>query len=164
VLGIGVGFYLGWALHFLVPKPAGKEELVDAGTRFLMLHFGLIGWAIGTVLDNKSLHCGGTKDLDEGAKTRYKSFCVPGQVLALLGNSGNSDAPHLHFHLMDANSPVGAEGIPYELDSFTQLGKANGGPEILDSGQAWQPKSGEAPRSLRHEFPVDNAVVAFPSE
>src|SRR5262249_7723437 len=24
-----------------------------------------------------------------------------GQVLALLGNSGNSDAPHLHFHLVD---------------------------------------------------------------
>jgi murein DD-endopeptidase len=26
-----------------------------------------------------------------------------GQLLALLGNSGNSDAPHLHFQLMDAN-------------------------------------------------------------
>ena len=38
-----------------------------------------------------------------------------GQVLALLGSSGNSDAPHLHFHLIDSNSPMGAEGIPYEI-------------------------------------------------
>jgi murein DD-endopeptidase MepM/ murein hydrolase activator NlpD len=27
------------------------------------------------------------------------------------GNAGNSDAPHLHFHLVDANSPVGSEGL-----------------------------------------------------
>ena len=87
-----------------------------------------------------------------------------GQVLARLGNSGNSDAPHLHFHLMDSNSPVGAEGIPYELDTFMQLGTVDGGAEILDTGHAWQPKSGQAPVSHRHEFPVDNAVVVFPSQ
>jgi murein DD-endopeptidase len=29
-----------------------------------------------------------------------------GQVLARLGNSGNSDEPHLHFQLMDSNSPL----------------------------------------------------------
>jgi len=86
------------------------------------------------------------------------------QVLARLGNSGNSDAPHLHFHLMDSNSPVGAEGIPYELDNFMQLGTVDGGVEILDRGRAWQPKSGQAPASHRNEFPIDNAVVAFPAK
>ena len=30
-----------------------------------------------------------------------------GQVLGLLGNTGNTDAPHLHFHLMDG--PVAAQ-------------------------------------------------------
>lgn len=39
-----------------------------------------------------------------------------------LGNSGNSDAPHLHFQLTGGNSPMGSEGIPYELEVFTQLG------------------------------------------
>lgn len=84
-----------------------------------------------------------------------------GQVLARLGNSGNSDAPHLHFHLVDGNSPVGAEGLPYELETFTQLGLIEG-PEVLDTGKAWQPKTGAAPVVHRREFPLDNAVVTFP--
>jgi murein DD-endopeptidase MepM/ murein hydrolase activator NlpD len=83
------------------------------------------------------------------------------QVLARLGNSGNSDAPHLHFHLVDANSPVGAEGLPYELETFTQLGVIEG-PEVQDTGKAWRPKTGEMPVVHRREFPVDNAVVTFP--
>ncbi|MGV1014964.1 MAG: M23 family metallopeptidase, partial [Methyloceanibacter sp.] len=29
-----------------------------------------------------------------------------GQVLGLLGNSGNTDTPHLHFHVMDGPSPL----------------------------------------------------------
>ena len=32
-----------------------------------------------------------------------------GQVLGLLGNSGNTDTPHLHFHVMDGPSPLVAE-------------------------------------------------------
>jgi hypothetical protein len=46
-----------------------------------------------------------------------------GDALARLGNSGNSDAPHLHFHLMDANSPLGAEGLPYELRPSPSLAR-----------------------------------------
>jgi hypothetical protein len=83
------------------------------------------------------------------------------QVLARLGNSGNSDAPHLHFQLTDANSPLGAEGFPYEIEGFTQLGVSDD-PSVLDSGQAWRPKGGEALTVHRREFPANNAVVTFP--
>ncbi|SCY08568.1 Peptidase family M23 [Nonlabens sp. Hel1_33_55] len=45
-----------------------------------------------------------------------------GQIIGLLGNSGNSDAPHVHFHLESkSNTFFGGEGIPYHLDNFTQL-------------------------------------------
>ena len=47
-----------------------------------------------------------------------------GQVLGLVGNSGNSTEPHLHFHVSDANSPLTSEGLPYVFDSFeTSEGK-----------------------------------------
>jgi murein DD-endopeptidase MepM/ murein hydrolase activator NlpD len=83
-----------------------------------------------------------------------------GQVLARLGNSGNSDAPHLHFQVMDANSPLGAEGLPYALASFTQGGTLHD-LSGLDDGKPWAGET--APGTIhRNEFPVDNAVVTFP--
>jgi murein DD-endopeptidase MepM/ murein hydrolase activator NlpD len=45
-----------------------------------------------------------------------------GQVLGLLGNSGNSHAPHLHFQITGAESPLGSEGLPFVLESFRLLG------------------------------------------
>ena len=50
-----------------------------------------------------------------------------GQVLGLLGNSGNSDFPHLHFHVTDSPSPLASDGLPYEFTSFDSEGTlANG--------------------------------------
>lgn len=45
-----------------------------------------------------------------------------GQVIGLLGNSGNSDAPHLHFHLMDSPSPLKSNGLPFTFKSFKGQG------------------------------------------
>jgi murein DD-endopeptidase len=95
-------------------------------------------------------------------KVRVGDKVNVGQVLALLGNSGNSDAPHLHFHLIDSNSPMGAEGIPYEFESFTQLGSVDDQDAVLDAGQPWQPKAQSTPVVHRGEFPFDKAVVTFP--
>ena len=46
-----------------------------------------------------------------------------GQVLGKLGNSGNTDAPHLHFHVMDRLDPLAANGLPFEFDTFTLEGR-----------------------------------------
>jgi murein DD-endopeptidase len=94
-------------------------------------------------------------------KVKLGDHVNAGQLLALLGNSGNSDAPHLHFQLTDGNSPVGSEGIPYELERFTQLGILGDQEAVLDNGQAWQPKAQEKPVVHRAEFPVEKAVVNF---
>lgn len=41
-----------------------------------------------------------------------------GQTIAKLGNSGNSDAPHLHFHVIDGPDPLMANGLPFVIKQF----------------------------------------------
>jgi hypothetical protein len=49
-----------------------------------------------------------------------------GQVIGLMGNSGNSDVPHLHFQVVtDTPSFLGAEGYPHVYRSFDSLGMIN---------------------------------------
>lgn len=80
-----------------------------------------------------------------------------GQVLALLGNSGNSPFPHLHFHMVN-RSPLG-EGVPYVFDSFVVQGSA----ESLDSlmtGGSLKPRAG-GPERRSKEMPGNYTVVKF---
>ncbi len=83
-----------------------------------------------------------------------------GQGLALLGNSGQADAPHLHFHITDGNSPLGAEGMPYVFESFDLLGILPS-KKLLVIGEGWKPKPGMAEKR-RMEMPTEDAVVGFP--
>ncbi|MGK2882617.1 MAG: M23 family metallopeptidase [Mycobacterium sp.] len=46
-----------------------------------------------------------------------------GQVIASLGNSGNTDAPHLHFHLMSTPDPLRSNGLPFVINSFELTGR-----------------------------------------
>ena len=77
-----------------------------------------------------------------------------GQLLGLVGNSGNSTEPHLHFHVSDASSPLGSEGIPYVFETLTVVGHCQG-------------FTGQCPRSTavvrRREMPVANELVRFPN-
>jgi len=54
-----------------------------------------------------------------------------GQVIGLLGNSGNSDLPHLHFQLGSKSSmPMGGEGIPYRIKEFIKLKNYSSAEEV----------------------------------
>ena len=78
-----------------------------------------------------------------------------GQVLARLGNSGNTTAPHLHFHVMDAPLPLGAKhNLPYVIDSFRYQGFI---------GDDLTPQLLNKPQPRRDELPLSQSVEAFPA-
>jgi murein DD-endopeptidase len=81
-----------------------------------------------------------------------------GQVLGFLGNSGNSDAPHLHFQISNGNSPMASEGMPFLFDSFEVLGSAEL-ENVLTKG--WTVPAAVKPDKRLRDMPVENQVVAF---
>ena len=88
-----------------------------------------------------------------------------GQVLALLGNSGNSDAPHLHFHVMDGPSPLASNGLPYAIDRFEVTGQAVSSTdldaELRTPLQPVRVRSGTGPTGHRNRLPADLQIVRF---
>ena len=76
-----------------------------------------------------------------------------GQVIGLVGNSGNSTEPHLHFHLMDGTSPLGSEGIPYAHETFELIGRC---------ARMFSECKRSTPETRRREMPMGNMVIAFP--
>lgn len=59
-----------------------------------------------------------------------------GQIMGLLGNTGNSSAPHLHLQVSDANDPLKSEGVPFVFKTATLEGRAQ---EIDSDFAIWKP-------------------------
>jgi len=69
-------------------------------------------------------------EIDEGIFVLYAHFIpdtitvlpgekvTTGQVLGKLGNSGNSDVPHLHFQVSNGTSPLFSQGLPYHISRY----------------------------------------------
>ena len=69
-------------------------------------------------------------------KVRSGAHVHRGDVLALLGNSGNTTGAHLHLQVTDRNSVLQSQGVPFVLERFTYLGPGAEYPEKQVS-QPW---------------------------
>jgi hypothetical protein len=65
-----------------------------------------------------------------------------GQILALIGNSGDSREPHVHFEVATSSKPEAGEGLPYLIDQYR-----------VKSEKGWQ--------SRTRELPLKDLVIDF---
>lgn len=86
-----------------------------------------------------------------------------GQQIGELGNSGNSDAPHLHFHVMDNPHPLASNGLPFVFDSFRldQRVAATEGLERLFTGQPAPLQPGFAARDESGVTPLVRDIMNY---
>ena len=86
-----------------------------------------------------------------------------GQVLGRLGNSGNSSAPHLHFHIMNGPSVLGSDGLPYVIDRFRLAGQIPAAQFAAADGVTgdWSQGLFTKPSPRRRQLPLDLTIIDF---
>lgn len=86
---------------------------------------GFVAWAAGNyvILKHSGDEYSFYAHMIPGSLTVKKGDRVKqGQVIGRVGNSGNSDAPHLHFHLMNGPSILSARGLPCRFSNLKDMG------------------------------------------
>lgn len=65
---------------------------------------------------------------DGSLRVRPGERVTRGQQLGVIGNSGDSFVPHLHFEITGSPAPLAGEGVPYVIESFRVLGEESSAP------------------------------------
>ncbi|HML94124.1 MAG TPA: M23 family metallopeptidase [Thermodesulfobacteriota bacterium] len=92
-------------------------------------------------------------------------FVTRGQVIGHLGNSGNTSAPHLHFHMLAGPASLGSNGLPYVADGYELLARS-ASTEAFDNaeinGVPLEMVSVSNPGPHVNDLYLDQSIVVFP--
>ena len=80
-----------------------------------------------------------------------------GERLGRVGNSGNTNGPHLHFNVVDAVSMEEAEGVPFVFERVDTHGATDPDAAFGDT-----PVSLSSPVRRQRALPLNGAIVSFP--
>lgn len=89
-----------------------------------------------------------------------------GQTIALVGDTGNSIVPHLHFQVMNRPSSLASNGLPYEINNFQLTGKTPGTAafdEAETNGTPLAVTPIDPAQSVTQAMPLDQLIVSFPA-
>jgi hypothetical protein len=87
-----------------------------------------------------------------------------GQVMGLVGDTGNSIVPHLHFQVTDGPSSLSANGLPYEISDFEMTGKSDGTAafdQAESDGTPLPVTPFSPPRTVKRAMPLDQMIISF---
>jgi murein DD-endopeptidase MepM/ murein hydrolase activator NlpD len=82
----------------------------------------------------------------------------------LVGNSGNSIAPHLHFQVNDRPSSFASNGLPYEIKDFQITGESPGTKAFDEAEENGTPLvvTPIAPaQQVKSALPLDQLIISF---
>jgi hypothetical protein len=145
-----------WVIDGLPEQTPGKFPtnipLAEADGNSVMLDLGNHRYAMYAHMQPGSI------------RVRVGDSVKAGQVIGLVGDSGNSIVPHLHFQVTDGPSSFSANGLPYEIRSFEVTGKTPG-TDAFDEAEAKgtvltvTPVS--PPQNVTGAMPLDQLVITF---
>jgi len=124
---------------------AVKIDLVTVGGNYVGIDIGGGKYALYAHVQPGSL------------RVKVGDHVTRGQVIALLGNSGNSTEPHVHFQIADAPAFLSSEGVPYatDFDVVGNCGIAAGPPPSIHCTR-------HASAAVKGGIPLENELVRFP--
>jgi hypothetical protein len=126
-----------------VAQIAGNRVIIDMGSGHYAMYAHL---APGSV----QLHVG--------------DYVRQGQKLGLLGNTGNSSAPHLHFQVMDRPSSLDDTSLPFVFDHMNLEGRVSLDLTALDENTDKKiaiPMDKNEAKPLTRAMPLSRDVVGF---
>jgi hypothetical protein len=130
-------------LKFNVDNVAGNHVMVDIGRGLYVVYAHFQPGSIRVKVGDK---------------------VTKGQKIALIGNSGNTGAPHLHIHVMDAPLVIQADGIPFVFERFRRIGHYESLDALLPDPEGTSPEPMiplAKPREHRQKYPLEMSVISW---